>query len=93
MLTTACLAQEHIINVRQRPHLLCFMERVAQLFEVVVFTASQKIYAEVRTCVFMRVCVHVCVYVCVCACVCVCVYTVCCVGTARRPGVWSLPLA
>lgn len=34
--------------MRQRPHLAAFMERVAQLFEVVVFTASQKIYAEVR---------------------------------------------
>jgi len=40
--------QEHTINVRRRPHLSTFMERVAELFEVVVFTASQKIYAEVR---------------------------------------------
>eukprot|EP00967_Tisochrysis_lutea_P032501 scaffold38423_cov17-Tisochrysis_lutea.AAC.2 len=39
--------QEHMINVRCRPHLQPFMQRVAELFEVVVFTASQKIYAEV----------------------------------------------
>ncbi|KAF5836684.1 HAD-like domain-containing protein [Dunaliella salina] len=38
--------QEHMINVRCRPHLQSFMQRVAELFEVVVFTASQKIYAE-----------------------------------------------
>jgi len=38
--------QEHMINVRCRPHLQPFMQRVAELFEVVVFTASQKIYAE-----------------------------------------------
>eukprot|EP00195_Chlamydomonas_chlamydogama_P008754 CAMPEP_0202897184 /NCGR_PEP_ID=MMETSP1392-20130828/6012_1 /ASSEMBLY_ACC=CAM_ASM_000868 /TAXON_ID=225041 /ORGANISM="Chlamydomonas chlamydogama, Strain SAG 11-48b" /LENGTH=427 /DNA_ID=CAMNT_0049582761 /DNA_START=1470 /DNA_END=2753 /DNA_ORIENTATION=- len=38
--------QEHIIHVKQRPHLHDFMQRVSELFEVVVFTASQKIYAE-----------------------------------------------
>ena len=43
--------QEHVINVRKRPHLEAFMERVAQMFEVVLFTASQKIYAEVCACV------------------------------------------
>jgi hypothetical protein len=40
------LLQEHLIHVKQRPHLHTFMERVAELFEVVVFTASQRIYAE-----------------------------------------------
>lgn len=39
-------SQEHMIHVRQRPHLHTFMQRVAELYEVVVFTASQKIYAE-----------------------------------------------
>ena len=39
--------QEHIINVKCRPHLSTFLERVAELFEVVVFTASQQIYAHV----------------------------------------------
>ncbi|KAK9803388.1 hypothetical protein WJX72_003872 [[Myrmecia] bisecta] len=38
--------RQHTVNVRQRPHLFTFLERTAQLFEVVVFTASQKVYAE-----------------------------------------------
>eukprot|EP00775_Hariotina_reticulata_P003564 gene3564-3832_t len=37
---------EHMVHVRQRPHMQAFLERVATLFEVVVFTASQKVYAE-----------------------------------------------
>ena len=32
-----------MVAVRQRPHLAAFLERVAQLFEVVIFTASQKV--------------------------------------------------
>ena len=39
-------AREHSVAVRQRPFLFEFLERVAQLYEVVVFTASQKVYAE-----------------------------------------------
>lgn len=38
--------QEHMIHVKQRPGLHVFLQRVSELFEVVVFTASQKIYAE-----------------------------------------------
>ncbi|XP_057859122.2 phosphatase PSR1 isoform X1 [Cryptomeria japonica] len=38
--------KEHTIYVRRRPFLQMFMERVAQMFEVIVFTASQSIYAE-----------------------------------------------
>jgi hypothetical protein len=38
--------REHRVHVRRRPHLQPFLERCAQLFEVVVFTASQKVYAE-----------------------------------------------
>lgn len=34
------------VHVRTRPHLETFLHRVADLFEVVVFTASQKVYAE-----------------------------------------------
>jgi hypothetical protein len=36
----------HMVGVRQRPHLHTFLERVARLYEVVVFTASQRVYAE-----------------------------------------------
>ena len=37
---------KHMVSVRQRPHLLTFLEHVARRFEVVVFTASQRVYAE-----------------------------------------------
>lgn len=36
----------HTVCVKRRPHLQTFLERVAQMFEVVIFTASQSIYAE-----------------------------------------------
>lgn len=38
--------KEHTVYVKQRPHLLTFLRRVAELFEIVVFTASQSIYAK-----------------------------------------------
>ncbi|KAA8514993.1 hypothetical protein F0562_018220 [Nyssa sinensis] len=38
--------KEHTVYVKQRPHLQTFLERVAEMFEIVVFTASQSIYAE-----------------------------------------------
>ncbi|XP_055961727.1 uncharacterized protein LOC126680259 isoform X1 [Mercurialis annua] len=37
--------KEHTVYVKQRPHLHRFLERVADMFEVVIFTASQSIYA------------------------------------------------
>lgn len=37
---------EYKVYVKKRPGFLSFLERVAQLFEVVVFTASQKVYAD-----------------------------------------------
>jgi CTD small phosphatase-like protein 2 len=37
---------KHLVMVRQRPHLHTFLERASKLFEIVVFTASQKVYAE-----------------------------------------------
>lgn len=37
---------EHKVAVRVRPHLQTFLARVSQLFEVVVFTASQQVYAQ-----------------------------------------------
>ncbi|EEF47473.1 CTD small phosphatase-like protein 2 [Ricinus communis] len=38
--------QEHTVYVRCRPFLKDFMERVSSLFEIIIFTASQSIYAE-----------------------------------------------
>lgn len=37
--------KEHTVYVRQRPFLQTFLERAAELFEIIVFTASQSIYA------------------------------------------------
>lgn len=38
--------QEHTVYVRCRPHLRDFLDRVSNLFEIIIFTASQSIYAE-----------------------------------------------
>lgn len=38
--------KEHIVYVKQRPHLRTFLERVAEMFDIVIFTASQSIYAK-----------------------------------------------
>lgn len=38
--------QKHTVYVRCRPYLRDFMERVSSLFEIIIFTASQSIYAE-----------------------------------------------
>ena len=38
--------KKHCVNVRQRPHMSHFLQRCAELFELVIFTASQKLYAE-----------------------------------------------
>lgn len=38
--------EEHTVYVRCRPFLRDFMERVSNLFEIIIFTASQSIYAE-----------------------------------------------
>ncbi|KAL5731931.1 hypothetical protein ACHQM5_004607 [Ranunculus cassubicifolius] len=38
--------KEHTVYVRRRPHLQTFLEKVAQMFEITIFTASQSAYAE-----------------------------------------------
>nr|XP_043620958.1 uncharacterized protein LOC122592728 isoform X1 [Erigeron canadensis] len=37
---------EHTVYVKQRPYLKEFLERVSKMFQIVVFTASQSIYAK-----------------------------------------------
>lgn len=38
--------KEHTVYVKQRPYLKEFLERVSEMFQIVVFTASQSIYAK-----------------------------------------------
>ncbi|KAF5738296.1 CTD small phosphatase-like protein 2 [Tripterygium wilfordii] len=38
--------EEHTVYVKKRPHLQTFLQRVAEMFEIIIFTASQSIYAE-----------------------------------------------
>lgn len=37
--------KHHTVYVRQRPFLQMFLDSVAQMFEIVIFTAAQSIYA------------------------------------------------
>ncbi|CAI9768768.1 unnamed protein product [Fraxinus pennsylvanica] len=39
-------SKDHTIYVRLRPYLRYFMDKVSRLFEIIIFTASQSIYAE-----------------------------------------------
>ncbi|KAL5221378.1 hypothetical protein ABZP36_026091 [Zizania latifolia] len=38
--------KEHMVYVRKRPHLHMFLQKMAEMFEIVIFTASQSVYAD-----------------------------------------------
>jgi Dullard-like phosphatase family protein len=38
--------KEHMVYVRKRPHLHMFLEKMSEIFDVVIFTASQSVYAD-----------------------------------------------
>ncbi|KAJ0637731.1 putative protein-serine/threonine phosphatase [Helianthus annuus] len=38
--------KEHTVYVKQRPYLRTFLEKVSEMFHIVIFTASQSIYAK-----------------------------------------------
>ncbi|KAL4586344.1 hypothetical protein LXL04_010980 [Taraxacum kok-saghyz] len=38
--------KEHTVYVKKRPYLRAFLEKVSEMFEIVIFTASQSIYAK-----------------------------------------------
>lgn len=38
--------KEHTVYVKKRPYLRAFLEKVSEMFQVVIFTASQSIYAK-----------------------------------------------
>ncbi|KAG8077477.1 hypothetical protein GUJ93_ZPchr0007g4324 [Zizania palustris] len=38
--------KEHMVSVRKRPHLHMFLQKMAEMFDIVIFTASQSVYAD-----------------------------------------------
>jgi CTD small phosphatase-like protein 2 len=38
--------KEHVVYVKKRPHVHMFLQKMAEMFEVVIFTASQSVYAN-----------------------------------------------
>ncbi|CAL4948291.1 unnamed protein product [Urochloa decumbens] len=41
-----CDMKEHMVYVKKRPHVHMFLQKMAEMFEVVIFTASQSVYAN-----------------------------------------------
>uniref|UniRef100_A0A0D9V3U9 FCP1 homology domain-containing protein n=2 Tax=Leersia perrieri TaxID=77586 RepID=A0A0D9V3U9_9ORYZ len=39
-------SKEHMVYVKKRPHLRMFLQKMAEMFEIVIFTASQSVYAD-----------------------------------------------
>jgi len=46
VIPVGCNGQEFQVYVKKRPHLQEFLDEVSSMFEVIVFTASQRVYAE-----------------------------------------------
>lgn len=38
--------KEHVVYVKKRPHVHMFLQRMVEMFEVIIFTASQSVYAD-----------------------------------------------
>ncbi|KAJ1284665.1 hypothetical protein BS78_03G222400 [Paspalum vaginatum] len=38
--------KEHVVYVKKRPHVHMFLQKMVEMFEVVIFTASQSVYAD-----------------------------------------------
>ncbi|WVZ69367.1 hypothetical protein U9M48_018164 [Paspalum notatum var. saurae] len=38
--------KEHVVYVKKRPHVHMFLQKMVEMFEIVIFTASQSVYAD-----------------------------------------------
>jgi Dullard-like phosphatase family protein len=41
-----CDMKEHVVYVKKRPHVDMFLQKMVEMFDVVIFTASQSVYAN-----------------------------------------------